>query len=231
MKKLAILLLPVLLLEGCFTLKKTEMQPAVLTRAPEGRDVSVSLTGFAATITEYLPIYGYQTVYVDDGWHGRRGRRGGWWGGHYETATTSTFVPRTHASAAFLKRAEMRLEDAGFVLRAPKPSYTADVTFEGPFVTDGELGVEFAWQFCSILSAEYTTQTWTARLRIHDTKTGRVVHSRDFSSKYEHCVWSPLFFIGLAGCTENTVNYIQNWCLADLTDRATADISAFLSAP
>jgi len=222
-------LVPLALLAGCFTLSQTEMPTVETTRAPQGRETKVSVTGFAATITEYIPIYGYETVYVDHGpYHrGRHGRHV--WGGHYETMTTETLVPHAQASETFLRRAQVTLEDAGYLVRAPRPDYTVDVAFAGPFVRDGERAVEFAWQFLSLLSAEYVTQTWTAKLRIYDAKTGRVLFTKDFSQKYEDCEWSPLFFIGLAGCTENTFNYIQSWCLTALTDQAVADATAFLA--
>ena len=117
MKRL-ILLMPVLLLAGCFTVRQTEMPVSQMTRAPEGRDVKVALSGFAALLTEYIPVYGYETVYVDRGWHGRRGRRGGWYGGHFETATTETLIPQTRANEAFRVRAQSILEENGFLLRA-----------------------------------------------------------------------------------------------------------------
>ncbi len=222
-------LLPALLLTGCFTLDQTEMPQVQMSRAPEGRDVKVAAAGFAATITDYIPVYGYQTVYVDHGpRYGRHGRRY-WGGGHYETVSTETFVPQTRASEVFIQRAQTLLEDAGYLVRAPQPDYTVEVTFGGPFVTDDERAVAFAWQFLSILSAEYSTQTWTAKLRVYDAKTGRVLMSRDYSQKYENCVWSPLFFFGLAGYTENTYNFMQSWCLTALTDQTIADATAFLS--
>lgn len=228
MKK-SLLLFPVLLLSGCFTLKQTDMPRVEMTRAPEGRDVKVATAGFAATFTDFLPIYGHQTVYVDHGpYHGRHGRRY-WGGGHYETMTTETLVPQSHSSDAFIRKAQTMLEDAGYLVRAPEPDYTVEVSFAGPFVTDDERAVEFAWMLCSILSAEYATQTWTARLRVYDAKSGRVLFSRDYSQKYEDCVWSPLFFVGLSGCTENTYNFMQSWCLSALTDRTVADATAFLA--
>ncbi|MGN0846272.1 MAG: hypothetical protein ACI4RA_02670 [Kiritimatiellia bacterium] len=223
------LILPACLLGGCFTLKQTEMPQVQMSRAPAGRDVKVGVAGFAATIMEYIPVYGYQTVYVDHGpSYGRRGRRY-WGGGHYETVTSETLVPQAHASEAFILRAQTLLEDAGYLVRAPQPDYTVEVTFGGPFVRDDERAVEFAWMFCSLFSAEYATQTWTAKLRIYDVKTGRVLHTGDYAQKYEDCVWSPLFFIGLAGYTENSFNFMQSWCLTALTDRTIADATAFLS--
>jgi len=223
------LLVPCMMLAGCFTLKQTPMPEVQMSRAPQGRDCKVAVAGFAASITEYIPVYGYQTVYVDHGpYYGRHGRRY-YGGGHYETMTSETMVPQVRASDAFITRAQTLLEDAGFLIRAPQPDYTVEVTFGGPFVRDDERAVEFAWLICSVLSAEYSTQTWTAKLRIYDTKTGRVAFTQDYAQKYEDCAWSPLFFVGLAGRTENSFNFMQSWCLTALTDRTVADATAFLA--
>lgn len=228
MKKM-IMMAPLFALAGCFTLKQTEIPQVQMSRAPEGRDVKVAVSGFSATVTTYIPVYGYQTVYVDHGPSYYGPRRRVWHGGHYETTTSETLVPQVNVTDAYLRRAQALMEDSGFLLRAPQPDYTVEATFDGPFVRDDERAVEFAWMFLSVLSAEYSTQTWTAKLRIHDAKTGRVLLSQEYSQKYEDCVWSPLFFIGLAGCTENSPNFMQNWCLGVLTDRVVADATAFLS--
>jgi hypothetical protein len=219
-----------LLLAGCFTIRQTEMPVSQMTRAPEGRDVKVALSGFAAVLTEYIPVYGYETVYVDHGWYGRRGPyRRGWYGGHYETATTETLIPRARANEAYRLRAQATLEENGFLLRATPADYTVDVTFEGPFVSSSETAAEWAWMLCSVLTTEYSVQTWTAKLKIYDSQSGRVLFHEDFSQKYEDLVFSPLFFIGLAGYTENTFTYMQNWCLTALTDRAMAAATAYLA--
>jgi hypothetical protein len=230
MKRL-IMLMPVLLLAGCFTISQTEMPVSQMTRAPEGRDVKVALSGFAALLTEYIPVYGYETVYVDHGWYGRRGRYGrrGWYGGHFETATTETFIPQTRANDAFRLRAQATLEENGFLLRAAPADYTVDVTFSGPFVSSSETAAEWAWMLCSVLTTEYSVQTWTAKLKIYDSRSGHVLFHEDYSQTYEDLVFSPLFFIGLAGYTENTYGYMQNWCLTALTDRAMAAATAFLA--
>ena len=234
MKKM-FLIVPLFLLAGCFTLKQTEVPNVQLTQAPAGRDIKVSCTGFAATITTYVPVYGYQTAYVSHGPYYHHGRRGWYGGGHYETTTSQTLIPQVQASQAYLTRAQNLLEDAGYLLwkkaslNGLQPDYTVEVTFDGPFVKGDEQAVEFAWMFLSVFSAEYSTQTWTAKLRIHDGKTGRIVFSQVYTQKFEDCVWSPIFFIGLAGYTENTFNFMQNWCLGVLTDRTMADATAFLS--
>jgi len=219
-----------LMLCGCFTLHETEPVRVQLSKAPAGADVKIALSGFAATLTEYVPIYGYQTYYVEGGpvW-GHHGRRG-WYPGHYETATTETLIPKISKTEMFLQRASNMLEDNGFLLRTSPADYNVDVTFEGPFISDDERSVEWAWMLCSVLSAEYSVQTWTAKLRIYDNKTGRVVFTQDYAQRYQNVVWSPLFFIGLSGYTRNTFNYMQCWCLTALTDRAMADATAFLTA-
>ena len=219
-----------LALSGCFTWHETAPVQVQMSQAPKDREIKLALSGFAATITEYIPVYGYQTYYVDGGpvW-GRHGRRG-WYPGHYETARTETLIPKIEKTEVFLRRAQNILEDNGFLLRAVPADYNVDVTFEGPFVSDDELSVEYAWMFCSVLSAEYSVQNWTAKLRIYDNKTGRVVFAREYAQKYDNVAWSPLFFIGLAGYTRNTYNYMQSWCLTALTDRAVADATAFLAS-
>lgn len=217
------------LLSGCFTLHRSETAPVSMTRAPEGRDVKVALTGFAATLTEYVPVYTHTTGYVDRGpWRGRRGR----WhdaGGRYETVTTETLLPKIGPNDAFLRQAQSLLEESGFLVKAPEPAYTVDVAFDGPFMTSGQKTAEWAWMLCSVLSAEYSVQNWTAKLKVYDNGTGRVLFSRDYAEKFEDVVWSPLFFVGLAGYDENTYNFMQSHCLSALTGRAMADATAFLS--
>jgi hypothetical protein len=200
-----------------------------MTQAPAGRDVKIALSGFDATVTSYIPVYGYETVYVDNGpWYRRRGRHRGW-GGYYATSTSETFVPHVQTSTAYVRRAEEIFEENGFIVRATPARYNVEVRFEGPFVSSGEAAAEWAWMICSLLSAEYATQTWTAKLKIYDNQSGRVIHARTYRQKFEDVVWSPLFFVGFAGYTENTYNFMQDWCLSTLTDQALADATAFLA--
>ena len=215
---------------GCFTWHETAPVQVQMSKIQEGREITISLSGFAATIVDYIPVYGHQTYYVEGGpvW-GRHGRRG-WYPGHYETATTETLIPKMEKTDVFHMRARNLFEDSGFLLRSSPTDYNVDVVFEGPFITDDERSLEWVWMLCSALSAEYSVQTWTAKLRIYDNKTGRVVFTRDYAQKYDNVVWSPLFFVGLSGYTRNTYNYMQSWCLTALTDRAVADATAFLSS-
>ena len=102
------------LLAGCFVLHETPYPGAKAAQVPEGGDVSVRLSGFKAEITEYVPVYGYETMYVD-GWPYRRG-------GHYATVSSHAYVPQTRASEAFLERAQETMEENGFVLKAAQVS-------------------------------------------------------------------------------------------------------------
>lgn len=211
------------LLAGCFTMHETPY-PAVAApeRLPESADVSVRLSGFKAEITEYVPVYGYETMYVD-GWPYRRG-------GRYTTVSTHAYVPQTRASEAFLLRAQEALETGGFVLKAATPKYLADVSFAGPFVSEGERWAQGLWLFCSLLSADYGVQTWTAKLKIYDNSTGKVIFHRDYVQRYQVVVWGPLPLFSPASSSKNDSVAMQSWCLTALTDKAVADISSFLRA-
>ena len=219
-----------LVLGGCFTWHETAPVQTQMSKAPAGREITIALSGFAATLVDYIPVYGHQTYYVEGGpvW-GRHGRRG-WYPCFNETATTETLIPKFEKTEVFRTRARNLFEDSGFLLRAAPTDYNVDVVFEGPFITDDEQSLEWVWMLCSVLSAEYSVQTWTAKLRIYDNKTGRVVLSREYAQKYDNVVWSPLFFVGRAGYTRNTYSYMQSWCLTALTDRAVADATAFLAS-
>ena len=81
----------------------------------------------------------------------------------------------------------------------------------------------------SILSADYSVQTWTAKVKGYDNKTGKLVFHRDYSQRYEVAVWGPLPLLSPAGASKNTAKAMQSWCLTALTDRTTADVTAFLA--
>jgi len=212
---------------GCFTIDETEVPAVRVSSLPQGKTVKLQVSGFAATVTQLVPIYGSQTYFTDHG--PGPGGHGRWGGPHLHTVTTETLVPQSAVTDAYLVRAQNLFEDAGFLLRVTPADYTVETTFSGPFVTEGERRAETICMLCSIFSAEYAVQTWNAKLRIYDAKSGRVVFTRDIAQKYEYSVWSPLFFIGLAGVTKNDFNYMQNWCLAVLTDRVCAEAAAFLA--
>ena len=212
------------ILAGCFTVKETEFPQTSMTSLPEGKEVSVKLQGFQASVTDFMAVYGYDTVWVS----GRRHGRYGWRPGHYATVTSSTYVPQVRATDFFLSRASTSMESAGFVTKASQPDYLVEVEFGGPFVADSERGVAAIWMLFSIFSADYSVQTWTAKLKIYDNKTGKMVFHRDYSQRYEVAVWGPIPILSPAGSSKTTANAMQSWCLTALTDRTVADASAFI---
>ena len=213
-------------LAGCFTVKETDFPQTAVTALPKDKNVSVKIQGFAATVTDYMSVYSYDTVWVRGRPHGRYG----YTPGHYATVSSSTYVPQARATEFFLERARTSAEEAGFVTQAQQPDYLVDVTFNGPFVTDSEKGVEALWLILSVLSADYSVETWTAKIKIYDNKTGKMVFHRDYSQRYEVAVWGPLPILSPAGSSKNTANAMQSWCLTALTDRVMADATAFLAS-
>ena len=97
-------------------------------------------------------------------------------------------------------------------------------------MTDSEKGMKALWLVLSILTADYSAETWTAKVKIYDNKTGKMVFHRDYSQLYEVTVWGPLPIFSPAGSSKNTANAMQSWCLTALTDRVMADATAFLAA-
>ena len=213
-------------LAGCFTVKETDFPQTAVTALPKDKNVSVKIQGFAATVTDYMSVYSYDTVWVRGRPHGRYG----YTPGHYATVSSSTYVPQVRTTEFFLERARTSAEEAGFVTQAQQPDYLVDVTFNGPFVTDSEKGVKALWLLLSIFSADYSVETWTAKIKIYDNKTGKMVFHRDYSQRYEVAVWGPLPILSPAGSSKNTANAMQSWCLTALTDRVMADATAFLSS-
>ena len=209
---------------GCFTVKETEYPQISVQSLPEGADVSVSLQGFSAAVTEYMTVYGHETVWVS----GRPRGRYGWTPGYHSTLTSATYVPRVRTTDFYLSRASTSMETAGFATKAKNPDYVVNVEFQGPSVTDSERMTEAGWMLLSLFTADYSVETWSAKLKIYDSATGKVVYHRDYTQRYEVTVWGPLPLLSPAGSSKNTANAMQSWCLTALTDRAVADAAAFL---
>ena len=84
------------------------------------------------------------------------------------------------------------------------------------------------WMLLSVLSADYSVQTWSATMKIYDNKTGRLAFHHDYSQRYEVTVWGPLPILSPSGSSKGTFGAMQSWCLNALTDRAMADAASFL---
>lgn len=209
---------------GCLSFNESQYPAIETSSLPEGKEMSVQIQGFAASVTDYLTVYGYDTVWMDGYPRGRYG----YVPGRYRVISTSTYVPQVKTTDAFAERARTIAETAGFVTKAQSPDYAVSVEFGGPFITDGDRWAEVMWMLLTVFTADYNVQTWTAKLKIYDNRTGKLVLHRDYSQKYEVNVWGPLPLLSPAGSEKNTFNAAQSWCLAALTDRTMADATAFL---
>ncbi len=219
--------LALMALAGCLTVSQTDYPVVEMAKAPEAAP-AVALSGFEAKVTRFVPIYGYATV-----WGGGPGyyHRGHYHPGYLypETVSTTTYVPQTEMSTAYVEKAQNILEKEGYVLSSTNAAYVIDVKFTGPSVTDEDRLSEFASILFTATLADRTSAAWSARLKVTETATGRVRLSQDYVQPYT--AWSvgliPLF----APISAETVqdDYIQNWCLSALTDRALADATAWLA--
>jgi hypothetical protein len=225
MKK-TIMALSMLAFAGCFTIFESEY-PAVEMASAGNADVKVQLSGFEAAVTTYEVLYGYETSYRYHHYYGYR-RNYGYWGP--STVMTETYVPQTRATSAYIDRATEILELNGFNAKTDKPEYRVEVKFDGPFVSDGERAAEAAWTIFSLLTADYGVHTWTAKLKIYDVATGKLLMHYDYSERYSALVWGPIPLFSPAGSEKTSANSMQRWCLMALTDRAMAYATAFLAA-
>lgn len=224
MKKILLPAIAAAMMSGCFTLNETPYPESAMVSLPEGKDVSIQLKGFKAMVTEYVSVYGYDTIWVEGHPRGRHG----WTPGHYRTVPSATYIPHVSESEVFMQRAKTLAESAGFTTMAQKPDYIVETTFGGPVVSDAERSMGFAWNLLSLFTADYSVQGWTAKLKIYDNKTGKLVFHHDYSQRYEVTVWGPLPIFSPTGSSKNTFNAMQSWCLTALTDKVMADAAAFL---
>ncbi|MBO5940701.1 MAG: hypothetical protein J6R18_05865 [Kiritimatiellae bacterium] len=224
MKKI-LSILSIVATAGCITVTETEFPQTSQTSLPDGKEVSVKLQGFAATVTDYAAVHAYDTVWVSGHPRGHHG----WVPGRYATVASTTYVPQARNTEFFLERAKTSIESSGFITQAQQPEYLVDVTFNGPFVTDEERGIEALCLLLSIFSADYSVQTWTAKVKIYDNKTGKMIFHHDYTQRYKVAIWGPLPILSPSGSSKSTSASMQNWCLTALTDRTVADITAFLA--
>lgn len=217
-------------LSGCWTVRETAHPAVEISALPSGKDVRVQLAGFDATVTTYDTAYGYGTATAFGGpcYAGRRGRYSG---GGFGTTTyqTTEFIPRTEATSAYRNRAADALERAGCILQTKDPQYRVEVRFEGPFSESGDGWATAGWIICTIFTADYGAANWSAKLKIHDMKTGKMIHEKDFTERDEAVVWGPIPIFSPASSSRNSASTMKDICLAALTDRTVAEAVSFLS--
>lgn len=218
---------PLVLATGCWTVMDTEFPSAQAVAIPAGRDLRVQVAGFDATVTTYETAYSYSTVFgVTDYW--------GYWGRPRPRIGTTTYatteiVPHTQPTAYYRDRATDTLERAGCILRSSDPQYRVEVRFGGPFSESGDGWATFGWMVLSVFTAEYAAQDWSAQLRIHDLKSGKLIFSHDYRQRDRAVVWGPIPIFS-PGCSERTdFSVMKGNCLTALTDLAVADALSFLS--
>ena len=127
-------------LAGCFTVSETEFPAPVQTSVQADKNLAVQLSGFEATVTTYIPVYGWETVHSSTPCRRHRHHT------HtYTTVATETYIPQVENTAAYINRATDILEKCGFTLQSTSPQYRVDVVFSGPFVSNGESAASLAW--------------------------------------------------------------------------------------
>ena len=218
-----------LVLAGCWTVRETP-PPAVTVQAlPTGKDLKVQVAGFDALVTTYEAAYGYTTV---SGFAPRYDCRGRYRGSGFGTATYSTteYIPHTAATPVYRNRATDALERAGCIVQTKDPQYRIEVRFGGPFDESGDAWAEAGWLLCTLLTADFGAQDWTAKLKIHDLSNGKLVCDRDLSVRDEAVVWGPIPIFSPSCATRTSGGVMRDNCLNALTDLAVAESVAFLAA-
>ena len=225
--KNAMKLLPLALLAGCFTLSQSEYPAVSMTEVASGAKIHVE--GFQSTVIDYTPVYSTSTyVSTHPVWRGpyRRPYYGGAYMGSY---TTETYVPTVRNTDVFLQRAMGNFEKAGCILRAQPARYTVAGMFSGPFAGD-MAALKSAGVFIgSIMSARFEMLTYSSEVKVYDTSSGKLVFNRSYTQDYYASGWSPLPLFGIMDFDKVQGEYMKSWCLAALTDRMTADVTAWLA--
>lgn len=221
-------LIVLLAFAGCWTVRESPPPATVIPSLPAGTDLKVQIAGFDATFTTYETAYGYATVHEFGPHYDYRGRyRGSGFG--TTTYSTTEYIPRTESTPVYRDRATDALERAGCVLQAKDPQYRIEVRFDGPFGESGDVWAAAGWTLCTILTADFGAQGWSAKLKIHDLSSGKLVHEKDFNVRDEAVVWGPVPIFSPACASRTSGGVLKDNCLNALTDLAVAEAVSFLS--
>ena len=217
-------------LAGCFTVYETECPEVVISKV-EG-DKKVAVEGFLTTVVTYASVYTTETGFVDRGpyyRYGRHHRRYYAPSPMFTTTTTETLIPQVSTTDAYMKRAQSRLEEAGCILRASPAKYVVSGEFAGPFNPQGANWRRAAIDLGTALFAMYDTASYTLSVKVYDQDTGKPIFAQNYEQTYSATGFSPLWILGMMAYDNITSGFQHSWCLSVLTDRAMADVSAFLS--
>lgn len=210
---------------GCWTFGKSEYPACEVTRANNSTNVTIAVTGFDAVVTEYETIYGTAAVYVP-GHYGYRHYHPGF----YDIQTTSYLMPQHRATDMFRARASESFEDAGYVLAGVgiAADYSIDVRFEALEREAGDAAAELGWILGTLFFCDYESAEWSAKVRLRDNHTGKIVFRHVYRQRYEAKSVGLLPLFCASANHELSLGYSQGWCLTALTDRVVADVTAFL---
>ena len=222
-------LIALLALVGCWTVRETPPPQAIVAKVPEGKNLTVQIAGFDAIVTTYEAAYGYTTVSGFEPYYDYRGR---YRGSAYGTATYSTteYIPHTESTPVYRNRATDALERAGCIVQAKDPQYRVEVRFDGPFAESGDCWAAAGWFICTIFTADFGAQDWTAKLKVHDLSSGKLIYEKDLMVRDEAVVWGPIPFFSPASASRTSGSVMKDNCLTALTDLAVADAVSFLAA-
>ena len=217
-----------LALAGCWTVRETPPPAVAVVHVPEGKDLTVQVAGFDATVTTYETAYGYTTV---SGYGPYYDCRGHYRGSAYGTTTYSTteYIPHTESTPVYRDRATDALERAGCIVQAKDPRYRIEVRFDGPYTESGDVWAAAGWLVCTIFTADFGAQDWTAKLKIHDLLSGKLIHEKDLMVRDEAVVWGPIPIFSPACASRTSSIVMMNNCLNALTDLAVAEAVNFLA--
>ena len=129
----------------------------------------------------------------------------------------------------FLQRAVSNLEKAGCILRATPATYTVVGSFAGPYADAMASLKSLGVLLGSVLSARFEMLAYSAEVKVYETASGKLVFSRTYTQDYYASGWSPVPIFGIMDFEKVESTYMKSWCLAALTDRITADVSAWLA--
>ena len=217
-----------LALAGCWTLRETPPPEVAAAKIPDGKELKVQVAGFDATVTTYETAYGYTTV---SGFGAPCCNHRGCYRGTYGTTTYSTteYIPHTEPTPVYRDRATDALERAGCIVQAKDPQYRIEVRFDGPFNESGDAWATAGWLICTIFTADCGTQNWTAKLKVHDLTSGRLLCEKDLFVRDEAVVWGPIPIFSPSCAPRTSGSVMKDNCLAALTDLAVAEAVTFLS--
>lgn len=222
------LILP-FILAGCWTVREAQKPEIPNVRLPAGKELKVQVAGFDMTVTTYEAAYGYATVSGFGGpYYDCRGRYRGGYG--TATYTTTEYIPHTESTPVYRNRATDALERAGCIVQARDPKYRVEVRFDGPFSESGDAWATAGWLVCTIFTADFGAQNWTAKVKVHDLTTGKLLHEKDLSVRDEAVAWGPIPIFSPSCAARTSGSVLKDNCLTALTDLACADAVSFLAS-